>query len=113
MDQLGLEAPNLATEPKATSDPVAPRDAPERDVILTESLPDAGPSVVKEGDLELEAAGAEDRYELRKRALGTASTQPINHGEDPHGRPPTHRRQGTMRSPAMTGRHALVPGSIL
>jgi hypothetical protein len=59
MYQRGFEATNLTTEPNTTSDPVAPADAPEWDVILAQQILDARASIVKEGDLELEAADLE------------------------------------------------------
>jgi hypothetical protein len=64
MHQRGFEAPDLTMEPNTTSDPVAPADAPKRDVLLAQEILDTRVSIVKEGDLELEAADLEKRYEL-------------------------------------------------
>jgi len=98
MYQRGFEASNLTTEPSTTNNPVAAADAPEWDVVLAQEILDARASIVKEGDLELEAADLQERYELCERALGAAGTQPIDYSKDPHGSGPAHRHSGTMRS---------------
>ena len=76
---------------------VRPSTRREFDSLLAQDILDSGPSIVKVRNFELEAVSLQPD-QFRERALCAASTESVDHNENPHGNGPADRYRGAMRS---------------